>query len=127
MKERTENGCIENCYWKYDSLSETSSIYIKKLDKLCSDNGVRLHFIAAPLADTVENHEYTMELQKNIDDCGLSEIMSDYMNQIEYYPSYYYRDGIHFANDIATDEFKNSLISKMQSTDNYGKHLPLYG
>ena len=121
-----EKGQIKEVQGRYSILSETSIIYINKINSLCNDNGVRLHFLTEPIADTAKNHDIVLSLERDIEDSGLSEVLGDYTKYVSFYPENQFRDGIHFKNDVITNDKKNRLICEMQNEKGVVGNLPQY-
>lgn len=77
-------------------ISETAYQYLEKMHQLCKENGVDLHLVPAPHADT-EVQRTNVEYMKNeILDNGKEDLFGDYFDNIEYYQTDLLRDGVHF-------------------------------
>ena len=88
-----------------------SAKYLRKMQKLCEEKGIKLTVLAAPLPDTLDNHDWD-EFAFQIEAYGLSDLLGDYLQGIEYYDEKYFADEAHF-----TDEYleanRDVIIEKL--------------
>lgn len=85
--------------------------YLVKMVTLCEENDVSLHLLASPLADTPERREIEPLMTSLYEDSVLYSYFPDYFNQLEYYPSEYFSDGVHPDVDRA---LLNEMIEQME-------------
>ncbi len=100
--------------------------YLKKIKKLCDDNGVRLHFMPAPVPDMDTYHEITDNLAPAyFAETGLDEIFPDYLGMVKYYPEEMFSDGVHFGGKYDSREEYNKIIREMYGATGLVDHLNL--
>ena len=98
--ERTEN-----------EISPLALHYFRKIVDLCEEEGLKLHLLHDPVADTEAKHaEIEMEKQM-FQAAGLYEQFPEYFSSVLYYPEENFFDGVHFNVD---DELNNRVINDIR-------------
>ncbi|MGN1187890.1 MAG: hypothetical protein ACI4R6_05305, partial [Lachnospiraceae bacterium] len=92
-------------------LSDLSIKYLPMMKKLCESNGVSFTVLAAPLADTEENHDWS-EFATQIAENGLSDILGEYLDGIEYYDESCFSDEAHFTDEYL-EENRQEIIEHL--------------
>lgn len=69
--------------------------YIVKMDELCKENGVTLHLIPAPAADSPERREIDAAIGETYMQTAAYALFPDYFDNLLYYPLSYFSDGVH--------------------------------
>lgn len=95
-------------------LSDLTIKYLPKIKELCDSHGVKLKVLAAPLPDTQDNHEWA-DFEKQIEDNGLTGLLGDYIDGIDYYPESAFGDEAHFTQEYLDSEREN-IIEKLFNT-----------
>lgn len=95
-------------------LSDLTIKYLPKIKELCDCHGVKLKVLAAPLPDTQDNHEWA-DFEKQIEDNGLTGLLGDYIDGIDYYPESAFGDEAHFTQEYLDSEREN-IIEKLFNT-----------
>jgi hypothetical protein len=98
--ERTEN-----------EISPLALQYFEKLVALCEEQGVQLHLLHDPLADTEEKHQEVAMEEEMFRQAGIYDDFSEYFSSVLYYPPEDFFDGVHFNVD---DELDNQVIRDIQ-------------
>lgn len=92
-------------------LSELAIKYLMRMEELCDSYGVKLEVLAAPLPDTEENHDWS-EFAEQIEENGLSELLSGYLDGIDYYPESAFADEAHFTEEYL-EEKRQEIIGRL--------------
>lgn len=92
-------------------LSDLSIKYLSKIKQLCDSYGVTLRVMAAPLPDTEDNHDWA-EFEQQIAGSGLSDLLGDYIEGIDYYPESAFGDEAHFTQEYL-DAQRDEIIGKL--------------
>lgn len=81
---------------KLTTLSDIAVLYLKKLDRLCKDNQIKLTIVSPPVPQhwQSETNDWA-EMRAQIESLGLQAIFNSYLNDIEYYPNNNFQDGLH--------------------------------
>lgn len=95
-------------------LSDLTIKYLPKIKELCDSHGVKLKVMAAPLPDTEDNRDW-VEFEQQIVDNGLSDLLGDYIDGIDYYPEEAFGDEAHFTQEYLDSEREN-IIEKLFNT-----------
>ena len=95
-------------------LSDLTIKYLPKIKELCDSHGVKLKVMAAPLPDTEDNRDWA-EFEQQIVDNGLSDLLGDYIDGIDYYPEEAFGDEAHFTQEYLDSEREN-IIEKLFNT-----------
>ena len=90
-------------------LSDLTIKYLPKIKELCDSHGVKLKVMAAPLPDTEDNRDWA-EFEQQIVDNGLSDLLGDYIDGIDYYPEEAFGDEAHFTQEYLDAE-REKIIS----------------
>ena len=93
--------------------------YLAKMEDVCSQQGVQLHFIHAPVSEACKS-EVSDEKAKALAEVKLAnirELIDDYYDSVLYYPAEYFRDGVHFSDKHGSDDDIAEYIAKMQKND----------
>ena len=67
--------------------------------------------MAAPLPDTEDNHDWA-EFEQQIADNGLSDLLGDYIEGIDYYPVSAFGDEAHFTQEYLEAE-RDGIIERL--------------
>lgn len=94
-------------------ISEVSLRYLNKLSALCEEDGINLHILPGPHADSEERHKLENEIRKAVQDNEKLRILQDYPDQIIYYPKELFRDGIHFDEQKLEDGFLEDVVKEI--------------
>lgn len=92
-------------------LSDLTIKYLPKIKELCDSHGVKLKVMAAPLPDTEDNRDWA-EFEQQIVDNGLSDLLGDYIDGIDYYPEEAFGDEAHFTEGYLDAE-RDAIIEKL--------------
>ena len=92
-------------------LSDLTIKYLPKIKELCDSYGVKLKVLAAPLPDTEDNHDWA-EFSQQIADNGLSDLLGDYIDGIDYYPESAFGDEAHFTGEYL-EENRAEIINNL--------------
>jgi hypothetical protein len=93
-------------------ISKTTVVYLAKIRDLCEEYDVNLYIKSNPLSDIEENYGWE-EYQQDIIDYGFEDLLGDFIKDIPYYPETWFRDGVHFTDDILEeygDEIRNNVL-----------------
>jgi hypothetical protein len=80
-------------------MSGFSLQYLVKIRDLCSRNGIELIVLSSPIPRSRYNDFKVVEseMRKQIAEAGLEKQFRYYFKELQYYPDFYYRDGLHFT------------------------------
>ncbi|MGL4998126.1 MAG: hypothetical protein ACRC5T_04095 [Cetobacterium sp.] len=98
-------------------LSDVSVEYLKKIDKLCSDNNIEFKVLSSPLSKK-ETKVY-LNLKKDISENNFDFIFSKYFQSISFYPETSFGDGVHFEKEYLNRNIQNiskKIFSKAQAS-----------
>lgn len=87
-----------------DEFSPIAKQYFEKIIQICEENGVALHLLHDPQADTEENHNKLEVEKKMFEEAGYAEIASDYLTKVMWCPEEQFYDGIHFGGTEAEQD-----------------------
>lgn len=104
------------------SYPDVTTRYILKIQKLCEERDVTMHFISPPLADTPQRREVESTLQAEYEASALYEYFPNYYEGYLYYPAEWFADGIHPSVDRSQ---KNDMVREMEKTNHESFHLIL--
>ena len=93
-------------------LSATAVIYLRKMQDLCEERGVKFVVRPLPLEDIPENQDWEMFRQDIIDN-GFEMLLQDFVDDIDYYPTDWFSDGVHFTDNKLKenlDTFRSRVI-----------------
>lgn len=76
-------------------IPEAVEHYIIKMNDLCHAEGVVLHLIPAPAADTPDRRKIDAVIMQSYENTELYDVFPDFCENILYYPAEYFPDGIH--------------------------------
>ena len=92
-------------------LSDLTIKYLPNIKVLCYRHGGKLKVRAAPLPDTKDNRDWA-EFEQQIVDNGLSDLLGDYIDGIDYYPEEAFGDEAHFTQEYLDAE-RDAIIEKL--------------
>lgn len=92
-------------------MSELAAKYLRELAKLCASKNVSFKVLAAPLPDVEINHDWS-DFEKQISEYGLSDILGDYLEGIEFYDEAYFGDEAHFTKEYL-EANRDEIIKKL--------------
>lgn len=76
-------------------IPDTVERYIIKLNQECSDRGVILHLIPAPIAETSGRRTIEAAIEKSYMETEIYSMFPEFYNSLQYYSPEYFEDGIH--------------------------------
>lgn len=76
-------------------IPDTVERYIVKLNQECSDRGVTLHLISAPIAESPDRRTIEAAIEKSYMETEIYSLFPEFYQRLQYYPSEYFEDGIH--------------------------------
>ena len=79
---------------------------------MCEEAGIELHLLSGPHADTQERHQLEERMKKELERKGIMENFESYFNSITYFPIDLFRDGVHFDEEVVTNDFYEEIIYK---------------
>ncbi len=85
-------------------ISQVTYRYLEKLYDLCEEEGITLHVIPGPHADSEARHKLEEQIAEEINSKGDKLKLQGYLDQIVYYPEWMFRDGIHFDEKKVNEE-----------------------
>lgn len=98
-------------------LSDTSIVYLKKINSLCKERNVEIHLISTPVADTAERHEEYDRIKEEFHQYELDELYPGYIESFMFYPEEMFLDDkVHFKPEYKNRETMNPIIIKMSET-----------
>lgn len=86
-------------------LSRTAAIYLRKMQALCEERGVKFVVRPLPLADTPENQDWNL-FRQDIADYGFEDLLKNFIDDVDYYPLDWFVDGVHFTPDILAEHLE---------------------
>lgn len=93
-------------------ISKTAAIYLVKIRELCDEYGTKLFVKSLPLSDSEDNYGWE-EFKQDIIDYGLEDLLSEFVENILYYPEDWFYDGSHFQKNILEehgDEIREAVL-----------------
>lgn len=90
-------------------ISDETYKYLEKIYLLCEENGIALHFVPGPHADSEKQHKLESKIREVLEISGDKLGLIDYLDQIVYYPEWMFRDGTHFDEKKLDDDFFQKL------------------
>lgn len=93
-------------------ISRVSYEYLEKLYYMCEEAGIELHLLSGPHADTPERHQLEERMKKELERKGIMENFESYFNSITYFSIDLFRDGVHFDEEVVTNDFYEEIIYK---------------
>lgn len=106
----TYNNCTA---YDTDCVASISEQYICMMNSLCEKKGARLHLLPGPVADTEDTRKY-MEIFTNVyNESELGRLFPEYCEQVCYYPSEFFKDGVHLGKPYDNQQAINTLIREM--------------
>lgn len=109
----------------YGKLANTTVVYLKKIYEMCESNGINLHLLPDPLADSDYRREQARLLELEFEINGLTEYYPEYFSLIQYYPGEQFSDGVHFGEGYNSQEEYNQKIQEMYLEAGYLEGLYL--
>lgn len=94
-------------------ISEVTYKYLEKLYSLCEREGIVLHLIPGPHADSEERFELEEQIREELITNGDLPELEAYLDKIIYYPEELFRDGIHFDEEKVDDVFFQKLAQEL--------------
>lgn len=92
-------------------LFEIANQYVHKIDELCKEQNIKLHFYPSPVA---ENFKESMETRKiKFQNTWLGERFPLFFNYVFYFPDEQAKDGTHFSGEFATQSAFNGWIKEI--------------
>ncbi len=81
---------------KLTTLSDIAILYLKKLDRLCRENQIKLRIVSPPVPQhwKTDTNDWA-EMRAQIERHGLQAIFKSYLNAVSYYPEDRFLDGLH--------------------------------
>lgn len=95
---------------------ELAETYLKKMYELCKEKNVTLHLIPNPKRDTPEDREHMKRLEQQYKQSLLYEINPDFFEQIVYYPEEYFKDELHFKDELIKAGGQGEIIKAIQES-----------
>ena len=97
------------------AVSDTTAECLPALQELCRAQGVALHLVCVPTADT-EGRRAAVEALRAAAEGALAQPLGDYLASVRYWPSADYGDDeTHFSYELATAEFLGGMIAQYQT------------
>lgn len=93
-------------------ISDETYKYLEKMHSLCKEGGITLHFVPGPHADSEKQHKLEEQLREIIEENGDKLGLTDYLDQIVYYPEWMFRDGTHFDEKKLDEVFFQELAQE---------------
>lgn len=85
-----------------EQMSPVTEQYLPQMIALCQKQGVRLHFMHDPMADTAAKHAELAAEKEMFHSMGLDEAYTFYAGTAAFYPKDWFFDGVHLnAKDVA--------------------------
>ncbi len=94
-------------------ISQPTYEYLEKLSLLCEEEGITLHLIPPPHADTEGRHEIEKKLRNRLEIEGDKIGLEAYLDKVFYYPEGMFHDGIHFDEKELEDTFFPELAKEL--------------
>lgn len=101
LSDKMFDYSLNNAY-----LSEITIVYLNEIKKLCIKKDIKFRVLASPMSKEYKNDKLE-NLKLQIKENNFEEIFSDYFESLNYYPSNYFIDGVHFKKEILEKEIKN--------------------
>ena len=98
----------------FHRLSRTAVIYLPKIRRLCMENNIKLKILPIPVADISENHGWD-KFDADVKEYGFGDILGGFTEKILYCPEEWYRDNVHFRQEVlerSGDELRQSVMSE---------------
>lgn len=92
-------------------ISELAATYLKKMQKLCDEKGIKLTILAAPLPDTEVNSDWS-EFKAQISEYGLNDILEGYFENLDYYDESFFSDEAHFTEEYLLEN-RDEIIERL--------------
>lgn len=87
---------------------EIADRYVEKIYDLCKENGIQLHMLPCPVAESERN---SVELKKSAyENSWLYTIFPDFLENVLYVEDEEFGDGVHFGGEYATSERYNEKL-----------------
>lgn len=102
--------------------SELTTSHILKIEALCKERGVTMHFLALPVADTEERREIEKTLKQRYEESDLYASFPKFYDGFLYYPAEQFPDGMHpEANRALRDDMIHAIeeINEIDFNLNY--------
>lgn len=98
-------------------LSKISIEYLKKLDELCHKNDYSFKVVPPLMNEKFENDTIFNQLKYQIKNNGLSDIFSDYFDDMRFLPDSLFMDPVHLKSQyvkrtLLNTDYQNRLITK---------------
>lgn len=94
-------------------ISRVTYRHLEKLYALCEEEGIELHLIPTPHADTDERHRLEEQIRNKLDVDGDNLGLEEYLDQLVYYPEWMFRDGIHFDEKKVDEEVLRGVAKEI--------------
>ncbi len=92
-------------------ISELAVEYLKRMQALCDEKGIKLTVLAAPLPDTEINADWS-EFEAQITEYGLEDILSGYFEGLDYYDESFFSDEAHFTEEYLKEN-RDDIIKEL--------------
>lgn len=92
-------------------ISELAVTYLKKMQELCDEKGIKLTVLAAPLPDTEGNADWS-EFEAQIEKYGLQDILKGYFEGMDYYDEGFFSDEAHFTEEYLLEN-RDEIIDRL--------------
>ncbi|MCF8374291.1 MAG: hypothetical protein K9H64_21900 [Bacteroidales bacterium] len=99
---------------KLTTLSDIAVLYLKKLDRLCQENQIKLTIVSppVPLHWQSDTNDWA-EMRAQIESLGLKSIFKSYLDEIDYYPDDNFQDGLHLKEKFIA-KARQELIQRIE-------------
>ena len=94
-------------------ISDEAILYLYKIDELCLQYGVKLHFLSGPMPDDAVTKEKVEKIKKYAESNSELSFIDDYFDSIIYCDSNMFSDGVHFGGAYKKQEIYNEEIKKI--------------
>ena len=101
---------------------DVTTRYLQKIYQLCEAEGVTMHFMSLPLADSKERREVEAVLKEKYEASVMYELFPDYYENYIYYPAEWFPDGIH---PNVERSMKNEMVKKIREVNDLDWDLRL--
>ncbi len=102
-------------------ISDLAYQYLEKLKALCDKEGIQLHLVPGPHADSEDQHSRAEQVRSKAEEKGDPLGIGEYLDQIIYYPEELFKDRVHFDEDKLEADFFEKLVQNILPGVVFGK------